>query len=336
MQNHIKATLTNQTSTKLSLALTTMKNIVFANAKGRIYSLYQQKQITTNKEDLFMNETNNALQVMNFDFYGDSLIALKDNATGEIYTSITQVLRNIGFTEKQNEYQKKKFMHDTIVSKGIQKFSGVDLGMPSINEVVCISNRKLPIALTKITITPKMKKEQPDMSKKLIKYQDKCADVLASVFIDHNSTDNINLQPLLDAITTLTQSMTAMQQDIVTLKEQQMSIQKRLPKKRFSSWTSKMFPKYQLLMDYFQVERKELYHNLYIELQNMYPDIDLNQEQDDYCFDNGLDGCFTLDAIEHNKTLRQLFSQMVDNLLEKYNIAPITDIPLKQRTIFDD
>lgn len=35
-----------------------------------------------------MTHNNTALQVTNFNFYGDELIALKDNATGEIYTSI--------------------------------------------------------------------------------------------------------------------------------------------------------------------------------------------------------------------------------------------------------
>lgn len=31
---------------------------------------------------------NTALQTSTFDFYGDELIALKDNSTGEIYTAI--------------------------------------------------------------------------------------------------------------------------------------------------------------------------------------------------------------------------------------------------------
>lgn len=51
---------------------------------------------------------NTALQVTNFNFYGDELIALKDNATGEIYTSINHVLRNIGFTERQIKHIHKK------------------------------------------------------------------------------------------------------------------------------------------------------------------------------------------------------------------------------------
>ena len=38
------------------------------------------------------NNTNTALQVTNFNFYGDDLIALKDNATGEIYTDIDDIV----------------------------------------------------------------------------------------------------------------------------------------------------------------------------------------------------------------------------------------------------
>lgn len=280
--------------------------------------------------------TNTALQVTDFDFYGDSLIAIRDNATGEIYTSITQILRNIGFTEKQNEYQKKKFMKDIVVSKGILKFSGVELNMPSVNEVTCISNSKLPIALTKITITPKMKREQPELSGKLLKYQDKCADVLASVFLDHKSVSDINLQPIVDAITTLSSSVITMQQDIISIKQNQENIQKQIPKKRFSFWATKMFPKYQLLMDYFSIrENKDLYKELYKEFHNMYPDIVLNQVIDDYCYENKLDSCYTLDAIEHDKSVRSLFESMVDGLLEKYELISNSN-PVRQKTIFDD
>lgn len=281
--------------------------------------------------------TNTALQVTNFNFYGDDLIALRDNATGKIYAAINHILRNIGFTERQTKHIHKKWSEDIIISKGVQNFV-----LPTKNgnqETSCISNRKLPIALTKITITPKMKQTQPELASKLELYQDKCADVLSSVFIDHKTTDQINSEMLSNMIAqAITTSMTSVLQplcdDIQSLKESQQSIQKQLPKKRFSSWTSKMFPKYQLLMDYFDIGRKELYHNLYIELQNTYPDIDLSQEQDDYCFENGLDGCFTLDVIEHNRNLRMLFTSVVDNLLEKYNLAAQLE-PIRRATIFD-
>lgn len=281
-----------------------------------------------------------ALQVTDFNFYGDNLIALKDNATGEIFTAINSVLRNIGFTERQVRHNRNKWVNDSIVSKGCQNFVIPDRN--SINQdTLCISNRKLPIALTKITITPKMKQTQPELASKLELYQDKCADVLASVFIDHKSATEINMQPITNALTsitntltTLTQTMTSMQQEINSIKETQ-SNKLTLPKKKYSYWTTKMFPKYQLLTDYFQISYTELYKNLYRELQNIYPDIDLNQEIDDYCYENKLESAYTLDVIEHNLTLRKLFELTVDSLLNKYNLADSYNINAKIPTIFD-
>lgn len=279
--------------------------------------------------------TDAALQVTNFDFYGDSLIAIRDNATGEVYTVINYVLRGIGFTELQIKHLRKKWSKDSIVADGVQNFvTHDDLGR--LQDTNCISMRKLPLALAKINITPKMKREQPELASKLELYQDKCADVLASVFIDNSSVSAINLQPLVDAITTLSSSVITMQQDIASIKLAQENIQKQIPKKHFSFWTTKMFPKYQLLMDYFSIrENKDLYKELYKEFHNMYPDIELNQVVDDYCYENKLDNCYTLDAIEHDKSVRILFEAMVDGLLEKYELMSNSN-PVRQKTIFDD
>lgn len=279
--------------------------------------------------------TQTALRVTDFNFYGDELIALKDNATGEIFTAITHILRGIGFNPRQIEHQQNKILKDELLRSHTLKFSGVDLNMPSVNEVWCISQRKLPIALAKINITPKMKKEQPELSERLLTYQDKCADVLASVFIDHQTVSDINIQPLADALTsvtntltTLTQTMTSMQQEINEIKKSQQK-----SKRRYSYWSSKMYSKYQLLTEYFQISNSELYKNLYIELQNMYPDIDLNQMVDDYCYKNNLDSAYTLDVIERDTTVRSLFEDMVNNLLEKYNLAE-NNVNGYQETIF--
>lgn len=110
---------------------------------------------------------------------------------------------------------------------------------------------------------------------------------------------------------------------------------KSLPKKqRFTYWSSKMFPKYQALAEYFEIQLKDLYKNLYREFQNMYPDIELNQIVDDYCYENKLETCYTLDAIEHDKTVRVLFEQLVDALLEKYDLV-LHKEKLVVSTIFD-
>ena len=286
--------------------------------------------------------TQTALQVTDFNFYGDELIALKDNATGEIYTAITHILRGIGFNSKQVEHQQNKILKDELLKSHTLKFSGVDLNMLSVNEIWCISQRKLPIALAKINITPKMKKEQPELSKRLLTYQDKCADVLASVFIDRKTISDMNMQPITETLnaitntlTTLTQAITSMQQEINAIKDSQED-KPKLSKKKWSYWSTKMYPKYQLLTDYFHITHKELYKNLYGELQNTYPDIDLNQEIDDYCYENKLESAYTLDVIEHNLTLRKLFESVVDNLLNKYNLADTYNINTKIPTIFDE
>lgn len=202
---------------------------------------------------------NTALPVTNFNFYGDELIALKDNATGEIYTSINSVLRGIGFKDDQVRYQRGKWTKDKSVLKGVVKFTIPSNGGDQLTE--CISTRKLPLDLAKINITKRLERDYPHIAEKLELYQDKCADVSASVFIDHKATDQIILQPVLDTLNTLTNAVNdtllSLDKRISKLEEQQEQLQKSLPKKRFSYWQSKMFPKYQLLMDYFEIPKGE-------------------------------------------------------------------------------
>ena len=138
-----------------------------------------------------------------------------------------------------------------------------------------------------------------------------------------------------NTLTSLTQTVESMQQEINTIKESYDN-QPNLPKKKWSYWASKMYPKYQLLTDYFHISNTELYKNLYRELQNTYPDIDLNQEIDDYCYEKKLESACTLDVIEHNLTLRKLFESVVDSLLNKYNLADTYNINTRIKTIFDE
>ena len=262
-----------------------------------------------------------ALQVTNFNFYGDELIALRDNSTGEIYTAINAVLRGIGFNkDSQLQYQRDKWIDDHSISKGVVKFT---IPTKRVNqETYCIDIRRLPIALAKINITKRLLRDYPDISEKLELYQDKCADVLASVFIDHKSTNELALQPILESLNTFTQTVNS---TLLSLNERIYKLEETLnkpalPKKKFSYWSSKMFPKYELLKDYFEISNGKLYQQLYWEFQNLYPDIDINQIKDDYCYENKLETCFTLDAIEHNIPVRELFENMVDDLLEEYEL----------------
>lgn len=248
-----------------------------------------------------MNNTNTALQVSNFNFYGDELIALKDNVTGDIYTSINSVLRGIGFTERQVKHIHKKWSEDIIVSKGVQNFVLPDKNGVTQN-TLCISNRKLPIALTKISITPKMKQNQPELVSKLELYQDKCADVLASVFIDKKNINDINTELLAESITNaMSIALKPIYEKIDKLEENQSKQESQSAieityKKPYNPCFAKMQPKYKLLEKYFEVTRGQLYKNILWELENLY-DIDTQQIQADYCYENNISSCYPIRAL---------------------------------------
>lgn len=53
----------------------------------------------------------------------------------------------------------------------------------------------------KKTLLTKMEQNQPELVSKLELYQDKCADVLASVFIDKTNVNDINTNLLAESIT---------------------------------------------------------------------------------------------------------------------------------------
>lgn len=169
-------------------------------------------------------------------------------------------------------------------------------------------------------------------------FMDWCWDVIEK-YRNNQGFNNPNIDALTNAITTLTQTIATMQQDISDIKETQSQMQQKNTsrKKSMSRWTKRMFPKYQSLMDYFHVDRTELYHNLFIELQNINPEIDLTQMKEDYLDENGLDKCFTMEVIEHNTQVRTLFEYMVDNLLNRFELKPDAKEEYKfTKTIFED
>lgn len=136
---------------------------------------------------------------------------------------------------------------------------------------------------------------------------------------------------LSKAMTDIITTITAMQNEINNLK----ITQKVISQRKYSYWSTKMFPKYQLLAEYFDISYTELYKNLYREMQNLYPDIDLNQLKEDYCYENKLETCYTLDAIEHSPHIRVLFENVVDTLLRQYDLMQPETTQTKYTTIFD-
>lgn len=124
----------------------------------------------------------NELVVKKVPFYGAKLLAVQEEDTGKIYAGINLLLAGLGFNEYQTRYRREKWLEDKSLSKGVRKFSHPsDKG--GMQEAYCINITKLPLALAKLEITPKMEKEMPELSTKLEEYQDRCADVLAEAFL---------------------------------------------------------------------------------------------------------------------------------------------------------
>lgn len=153
----------------------------------------------------------------------------------------------------------------------------------------------------------------------------------------------IDLTPITDtissmtqAITTLTNNMITIQQDIQELKQSQRNrylLEKRYP----SAWYKKIAPKYKMLMDYFDCTRSELYSSIYKELEDCY-NIDINQIHEDYCYENHLlkDECYPMDAIEHHTQLRDALTLLIDSSLVKYGLQTEDEIKnFKRKTLFD-
>lgn len=124
----------------------------------------------------------NDLIVKDVPFCGTELLAVQQKENGKIYVGINSILRELGFNEEQVRYRRDKWNADKVLSKGVQKFSH-PLKDGGTQETYCMEIKRLPLALAKIEITPKMEKEMPELSEKLEKYQDECADVLAEAFL---------------------------------------------------------------------------------------------------------------------------------------------------------
>ena len=144
------------------------------------------------------------------------------------------------------------------------------------------------------------------------------------------------ISSMTQAITTLTNNMITMQQDIQELKQSQRNrylLENRYP----SAWYKKIAPKYKMLMDYFDCTRSELYSSIYKELEDAY-NVDINQIHEDYCYENHLlkDECYPMDAIEHNTQLRDALTLLIDSSLTKYGLQTEDEIKnFKRKTLFD-
>ena len=121
-------------------------------------------------------------------------------------------------------------------------------------------------------------------SKKANQFMDWVWDIIESYRNNTLSSQNIDMKAFTDILTSLSNTQAAMAQTLNLLNEKINNTEEQpKPKRKYSYWTSKMFPKYEELMDYLGYESNgELYKYLYKEFNDMYPDLNamINEAKD--------------------------------------------------------
>ena len=133
-----------------------------------------------------------------------------------------------------------------------------------------------------------------------------------------------NLEPLFDAITTLTQTIASMQQDISSIKE--LSQKKKLPEKKYSRWKTNTFSKLNTLTQYVNensnqtLQLKDTIHITINELEDTY-NIELSDYVQAYKSEFNLETePYAIDVINHYKDIRDMYTLILDHIMEKLNL----------------
>lgn len=119
----------------------------------------------------------NELQIKKVPFMGTDLMAARDG-NGQIWAGVRWMCDGIGLNENQSRAERKKIQADKALSKG-----GSNLTLPTKGgnqDVLCLKLDFVPLWLAKISITPTMEAETPELAEKLMEYQLKAKDVLAA------------------------------------------------------------------------------------------------------------------------------------------------------------
>jgi len=148
------------------------------------------KTATNTKENGSTNKETNGLVVKEVDLFGDNVMAAQDK-DGVIWAGVNYFCRGLGLNKNERDRQIKNIQSDEVLKRGCVKF---DAGIfDSNNGTLALQVDYVPLWLAKISITPNMKANHPELVEKLIKYQLKAKDVLAAAFLPesvNNSSGN--------------------------------------------------------------------------------------------------------------------------------------------------
>lgn len=164
----------------------------------------------------------NDMIVKSVDLMGDTVMAAQDKE-GVIWVGIKWICQGMGMSDGHYKRQIKNIQKDLLL-----KNSGSNLILnkgSGEREVFCLKLDYLPIWLAKISITPTMQKDHPELADKLLEYQLKAKDILAEAFMPKQ-----NMPQTTDGkIALLAQGHTELKAEVDSIREELETLKYDLP-----------------------------------------------------------------------------------------------------------
>lgn len=122
----------------------------------------------------------NELEIKRVPFLGAELMAARDES-GQIWAGVRWMCDGLGLSKGQMQNERSRIRGDKVLSQGER-----NLVLPTRGgnqETLCLKLDFVPLWLAKISITPTMESENPELADLLEQYQLRAKDVLAAAFL---------------------------------------------------------------------------------------------------------------------------------------------------------
>lgn len=277
------------------------------------------------------------LAVKEVEFNGNILRAAQD-ANNVIWVGVSWICEGLGLGRDRTKYERTRIQKDLLLSKGVKFYP---LGNDNANSnVLCLMIDFLPLWLAKISITPKMKIETPELVERLIEYQLKAKDVLAEAFLVKQniapSVSNVvqlhipNIPDYTEEFKEINQKVDRLYDDVGTFvkmmidwKEKSENTKSIATKEKYTcrektyTWKQNMYGK----MDEIYAcgnwkDKAEIMQYIYRYMNRVYGVV-WDQEIKEYKERNGLSATpATIDVIYDNESYRSIFESILFDLCE--------------------
>ena len=245
-----------------------------------------------------------------------------------VWVGVRWVCFGIGLSNGQARRQIENIQKDELLHRGCRKFAtGV---FDENNETLALQLDYLPAWLFKISITPKMKADHPELVEKLIRYQLKAKDVLAQAFLPGKSEEaekgeieelKCAINGLAVQINDLYNNVSKMGNLLIDMREHKPVLTIEQKEKAKASeisylWKQEMYEKMDILIERGKFEsRADIMKYIYKYMNRNYG-IVWEQEIKDYVDrNNSVKKPSTIEAIYDNEMLRSIFDAVLSDMV---------------------